>query len=750
MGSRFGRSSLSARREGAPRSGRCGRVTIGLGALKFFWRLALRLPEPVAGRLAPLMARRGLSADPTSLSFLQREMLRADPRRARTALWRRYARELRRGHAFGEAAEIEGVLWRRARSSEGLRRLAVSLGREAASRESARPDFGRGELELAMEVELWGEMTRAERDWAEAIFMEAANAGLAEQRARLDRPAPEPKLGSAPLSVLALRRALPAEAPAVLTGVRRAQGLEAALRGARSLIPEALTREDAALALFLALSRAPGAEAFALEAAALCPPERLDGFAKRKQAEALYRCGWLDQAQALLKEAGGGAEAAAAMKRNQAYLDLLERGWPTPPRLKRARRKGGRRVGVLLHNSLPYDAGGYANRSQGLLGALARDHGWEIHAITRPGYPEDRHDLERISALRGRDGEIGGVIHHRLAGFAGPKPTHELMIAGCARALEAKARELDLDLLHGVSNYVNGLAATTAARRLGLPSVYELRGLWEITRLSREPQWGETQSFQTHRRLEAQAFSEADGSVALSGALLREMEARGATPERVLLLPNGVDAGRFRPRGRDEALAGRLGLLGKIVIGYVGSVTSYEGLDDLAAAIGMLPEETRGRIGLLIVGTGDYLGEARQAALRAGIMGLTHWAGRVSPAEVEAYYSLIDICPFPRKPLPVCEMVTALKPFEAMAMGKAVLASDVAALAEAISPQKGNGLVFQKGDLGSLAEALALLIGDEALRRRLGAGARRFVEAERDWSRLSGGLSELYAQLLEG
>ena len=83
-------------------------------------------------------------------------------------------------------------------------------------------------------------------------------------------------------------------------------------------------------------------------------------------------------------------------------------------------------------------------------------------------------------------------------------------------------------------------------------------------------------------------------------------------------------------------------------------------------------------------------------------------------------------------------------------MGKAVLASDVAALAEAISPQKGNGLVFQKGDLGSLAEALALLIGDEALRRRLGAGARRFVEAERDWSRLSGGLSELYAQLLEG
>jgi len=106
--------------------------------------------------------------------------------------------------------------------------------------------------------------------------------------------------------------------------------------------------------------------------------------------------------------------------------------------------------------------------------------------------------------------------------------------------------------------------------------------------------------------------------------------------------------------------------------------------------------------------------------------------GRVPHEQVAAYYSLIDIAPFPRKPWPVCEMVSPMKPLEAMAMEKAVVVSDVAALAEMVDRGR-YGLMFAKGDVSALADALQRLLTEADLRQRLGAEGRRNVLQNRTW-----------------
>ena len=122
------------------------------------------------------------------------------------------------------------------------------------------------------------------------------------------------------------------------------------------------------------------------------------------------------------------------------------------------------------------------------------------------------------------------------------------------------------------------------------------------------------------------------------------------------------------------------------------------------------------------------------------------FTGRVPHEEVESYYSLIDIAPFPRLSLPVTEMVSPLKPFEAMAMEKLVIASDVAALEEIVNHEV-TGLLFKKDDVNSLTDTLELGITDSRLRNKLGKQAREWVKAERDWPILAKRITDLYESL---
>jgi glycosyltransferase involved in cell wall biosynthesis len=231
----------------------------------------------------------------------------------------------------------------------------------------------------------------------------------------------------------------------------------------------------------------------------------------------------------------------------------------------------------------------------------------------------------------------------------------------------------------------------------------------------------------------------------ITDALRSEMVGRGVPGHKISVLPNGVDTLRFMPRDRDRELAAELGVGDSVVIGYVGSVLDYEGIDLLLEAVARL-RARREDFHLLVVGDGAAYDECVSKRNRLGLQDVSTFTGRVPHDEVERYYSLVDVAPFPRKPLPVCEAVSPLKPFEAMAMGKVPVVSSVAALTEIVEHDE-NGLVFTKGDVGSLVEVLDRLVGDVELRARLGIAARDWVVRERDWSVLVKYLENVYATI---
>ncbi|WBU62045.1 glycosyltransferase family 4 protein [Paracoccus albus] len=397
-----------------------------------------------------------------------------------------------------------------------------------------------------------------------------------------------------------------------------------------------------------------------------------------------------------------------------------------------------KRICYILHNSLPFSSGGYATRAHGLALGL-RAAGFDVRCVTRPGFPVETVDIDPLDVPLIE--EIGWVEYRRVISPSRREVGGGRYVKQAAQAIEVQLRDLRPEIVIAASNHLTAHPAQIAARRLGIPFVYEVRGFWEVTRASREPAFRSTASFKTQAKLEAMCASAADHVFTLTEGMREELERRGVPSAKISLLPNSCDPDQFAPRGRDTDLAQQLAIPVNVpVIGYVGSFVQYEGLDDLTAACAALKSRGVG-FRLLLVGNENVssqekgpITEAIEAlAAKAGLSDWLIMPGRVPHEMVSGYYSLIDIAAFPRKPQPVTEMVSPMKPLEAMAMKKAVVASSVRALSEMV--QHGEtGLLFEKGDIVSLADRLQQLIENAALRERLGEAGRRWVEMHRTWS----------------
>jgi len=396
------------------------------------------------------------------------------------------------------------------------------------------------------------------------------------------------------------------------------------------------------------------------------------------------------------------------------------------------------RICYVLHNSLPYASGGYATRAHGLSRGFIQS-GFEVFALTRPGFPHDVMDIDFSDVI---DEKIDGVHYGRIH-FPQRKgvPTADYMDS-IIDEFEKKFRKIRPSVVLAASFYITAFPALIAARRLGIPCIYELRGLAEITRMSRDKNYKGSADYNTRVRMEAETAIAADHVFTLTEPMRQELVVRGVEAEKITLLPNSCDETRFSPLERNMLLADSLGIpIDVPVIGYIGTIVDYEGLDDLVNACGLLKQ--RGIVfRLIIVGSEDATGAivgkiSTHLKKSAATSGLNEWLimpGRIPHEQVEDYYSLIDIAPFPRKPWPVCEMVSPMKPLEALAMKKAVIVSSVSALQAMISDEE-TGLVFEKGNVNALTDALQRLAEDEELRLRLGERGRTFVETERNWTK---------------
>lgn len=398
------------------------------------------------------------------------------------------------------------------------------------------------------------------------------------------------------------------------------------------------------------------------------------------------------------------------------------------------------RIAYVLHNSLPHSSGGYATRSHGVATGISAA-GYEILAFTRPGFP-----IDIKAGFKSRDvslkDDIGDVAYHRILETSNKEHALVAYVLKSADLLEKRFREHRPSLVIAASNYRVGLMAMIAARRLGIPCVYEVRGWWEVTRASRDRSFEFTDSYQIQRLLENETAKAADHVITLTEAMREELEAGGVPPDKISLLPNSCDAERFEPVARDQILADRYAIPRDVpVIGYIGTFVDYEGLDDLARAAVEL--KRRGvAYRLLIVGNENVSGtEIGPIASRIkAIMeegDASDWLlmpGRVPYTDVAAHYSLLDIAAFPRKPWTVCELVSPMKPLEAMAMQKTVVVSSVRALRDLVTHDE-TGLVFTKGDSAALANALHRLVADKTLSTNLARRGREWVLDHRTWEK---------------
>jgi glycosyltransferase involved in cell wall biosynthesis len=402
-----------------------------------------------------------------------------------------------------------------------------------------------------------------------------------------------------------------------------------------------------------------------------------------------------------------------------------------------------RRVLNLLAFSLPYASNGYATRSHGLLTAL-QAAGWDVCPATRPGYPGDADRAHEGSDLPPMD-RVGSLDYRRLLSSSRRRLGHTRYLMDAADEIGELIRVLRPALVHAASNYMTALPAAIAAREAGLPFVYEVRGFWDVTRASSDPAFVHTPECRQLRAFERELLQTADALVTLTGPMAEELGRRGAPPDRVWVAPNAVDAA-LAPRPRRAELARRLGLPeGVPVIGYIGSFVDYEGLDDLVAACALLRD--RGlAFHLLLVGDGRVRDAVLEQVRAAGLGDRSTAVGRVAHDEVPDYHALVDLCPFPRKPWPVCELVSPLKPYEAMALGKCVLVSDVAAMAEMVRPGD-TGVVVRRGGPAAWADALAqrLRAGDAAA---FGRRALEWVQRERTWCTSAVQVSQAYSAAL--
>ena len=454
--------------------------------------------------------------------------------------------------------------------------------------------------------------------------------------------------------------------------------------------------------------------------------------------EALLRAGLPQRRQALLR-------------RLRAVLRFSREDFPLPPAATPRPDDGNRTIAdgpvfYMVHMSAPYVGNGYVTRTETILKVL-RAMGADAQGMTRLGFPQEfaRFRKEPVQLLRQEKGLTWHMLPDRKRGRLN-RPLDDYVQAYAERVIEL-AEQYQPVLLHAASNYLNGLAAISAARRLGLPCIYEVRGLWEITSVSHDRHQARTINYHLSRRLENQAARNADAVITISQPLKEFLAGQGVEEERIFVVPNGVDTQTFMPRPRDHALARRLGVPDDaVVIGYVGSIVRYEGLDLLLEAVARLDGKARRKVRLLIVGDGVALPGLRTLAEELGIAGQCIFTGRLPFEEVPAHYSLVDVAPFPRRSLPVTELVPPLKPFEAMAMEKAVIVSSVAALKTNVVPGR-TAIMFEKDDADDLAACLQRLIGDEGLRRSLAAQALEWVREERSIAALARHMAAAYDYL---
>ncbi|PNU01815.1 TIGR04063 family PEP-CTERM/XrtA system glycosyltransferase [Novosphingobium guangzhouense] len=380
------------------------------------------------------------------------------------------------------------------------------------------------------------------------------------------------------------------------------------------------------------------------------------------------------------------------------------------------------RILHVLDHSLPIHSG-YTFRTRAILKAQSA-LGLDVRGVTGPRYNEGDGGME----------EHDGLLFHRAGGkVTGPPVLREWREIGLfAAGIDKVVQQWRPDVIHAHSPVLCGQAALKVAHKYDIPLVYEIRAFWEDAAVGNSTGSEGSVKYRLTRALETHVVRKADAVVTICEGLRADLAARGIAQDKITVMPNGVDLKLFgTPLPRDAALAAELGFDGP-VIGFIGSFYDYEGLDVLIDAMPALVAR-HPQAKLLMVGGGPREDALRAQAAASPAAGAIRFVGRVPHHEVDRYYALCDVMAYPRKKSRLTDLVTPLKPLEAMAQGKLVAASDVGGHRELITDGL-TGALFAPDDAGACADSLARLLDSREEWESYRVAGRKHVETRHDWA----------------
>jgi PEP-CTERM/exosortase A-associated glycosyltransferase len=397
------------------------------------------------------------------------------------------------------------------------------------------------------------------------------------------------------------------------------------------------------------------------------------------------------------------------------------------------------RILHVLDHSIPLHSG-YTFRTASLL-REQRALGWDTFHITSP----------KQGPTNALEDEADGLHFYRTPGGTGlladlPVGREVTLMKALGQRLEAVTRLVEPNIIHVHSPVLNALPALKVGRQLGIPVVYEIRAFWEDAAVDHGTTTQGSLRYRATRGLETRAIQRADHVFTICEGLRADIVARGVPSSKVTVIPNAVNVAAFNLASPpDPTLQAQLQLTGCTVIGFVGSFYAYEGLDLLIAA---LPDLLKARpdVKVLLVGGGVQEANLRSQAQQLGVADKVVFSGRVPHQDVHRYYDLINVLAYPRHPMRLTELVTPLKPLEAMAQGQLFVASDVGGHKELVEHNK-TGVLFKAGSADALAASLLGLLNNPALWPVLRANGREFVENVRNWKNSVANYVEPYERL---
>jgi asparagine synthase (glutamine-hydrolysing) len=391
------------------------------------------------------------------------------------------------------------------------------------------------------------------------------------------------------------------------------------------------------------------------------------------------------------------------------------------------------RILHVLDHSLPLHSG-YTFRTLAIL-REQRALGWETLHLTTP----------KQGAGTLMQDEVDGWTMHRTPNSGDHGLLTQMRLT--RRRLNQLVQSTRPDVIHAHSPVLNALPSLWVARSQRVAFVYEMRASWEDAAVDHGFARSGGLRYRASRALESFALRHADQVTTICEGLRQDIAVRGVAEDRITVIPNAVDAARFTfGVAADPGLRSALGLDGATVLGFAGSFYRYEGLHLLIeTAARMLPRHPELRV--LLVGGGPEEDALKAQVAAAGLGTHVIFAGRVPHGKVQRYYELIDVLAYPRLPSRLTELVTPLKPLEAMAQGRMFVASDVGGHRELIRDRE-TGFLFRPDDAAALEAAVEALLAQRNIWPQIRSNARRFVETERTWAGSVARYGEVYRRAM--